>query len=259
MKFFLSIVILKVSILLFICKFLIEVGYINNLRYDFRNTVVKIESERGHGSGNIIDTNGDASLILTNRHVCYMTTLDYDLFLKIAQVTSELFLCSFDESKCDITKLKEKLKLLNSPQMALGKKFNITFRDKRVKPTIGEVYAIDDNVDLCLIKINKPMLTKLKRNKFDVESGTPVSMMSNPLDSINHMTSGYAGELRFELGNIYQHNTSIFYAGSSGSATVDEDGKLVGVNTLGTDIPTFGLMIPVSVVNEFLKGKMLTE
>ena len=110
---------------------------------------------------------------------------------------------------------------------------------------------------MCLVEIPKWKLPVIRIASVRAKAGDRVTEVSNPLDMENHQTDGYVGDDVVYQDRVYTHITAEFYAGSSGSATVNEDGEVVGVNTLGTQVPTQGYMIPLDEIVNFLDGKLL--
>lgn len=229
-----------------------------NKPYNFRETAVKVMGSSGHGSGSIVDSTLEKSLILTNRHVCNRATLTQEERLQSQRLQSGLLACMFGmnpECRKAITAYKSFMESLDGT----GKTMTIKFNNLDLPDIKGIVKVVSKHADLCLVEIPKGLLPIIKISKRKARPGDKVIALGNPLDMTNHMTDGYVGDEIEYQGNKYQHHTAEFYAGSSGSATVNMSKELVGVNTLGTKVATQGYMINLTDIILFLQGNMLVR
>lgn len=233
--------------------------------YSFRESVVKVTGSSGHGSGSIVDSNEKETLIMTNRHVCKMGSLTEAELDQMSKFEFSMYICAVirdsgqmnPEAKilCDARALEyEKFK---ATVTYLGKQMTIMFNNLKIPDIKGVIVNISDASDLCLLKLPVGNLPPIRIAKVIPVPGTHITALSNPREMTNHQTDGYVGDNMDYEGNTYTLITAEFYAGSSGSPTVNDDGELVGVNTLGTNLATQGYMIPLVDIILFLQGNLI--
>ena len=120
----------------------------------------------------------------------------------------------------------------------------------------GKVIKIDKNIDLALIQVDET-LTPLKiGSKDDISIGKEVYAIGAPKDIPYTMTKGIisAKNRKVENHEYIQIDASI-NSGNSGGPLVDENGKVIGINTMKiTDAEGIGFAIGASDINDFING-----
>ena len=257
--------------------------------YDFKQTSVKIMGAYGHGSGAVIDSTDTESLILTNKHVCegiadtaelkksleivnYMlfnapecTTfkcltksdrengpLLFKVFLTLESTRAESVLKQFEKDPTNPVNLQKAI------QAGINAAIQVKFMNLPRENAGASIIAVSPEVDLCLIKVQVGNLPVLKIANKKPSVGTKVQTIGNPHDAENHMVDGYVGNDKRIWGDMYTLITAPIFPGQSGSATVNMQGELVGVNTL-SDLraASIGYMIPLEDIKMFIFDKML--
>ena len=255
----------------------------NEPRYDFKETVVKVAGKFGHGSGNIVESGKDYSILLTNKHVCegVNATPIVSQALAFINAVSKLhpkcstFAClSKSEPRFgpvwfmvlfqlevnnisikvteSIAEFVEKLNQIKKQQVQ--RPLFIKFNNLPLKIVKGKIFATSELKDLCLVRIPVGNLPIIKISYKTPIVGDRVQTIGNPYGVENHMVEGFAGNISEIYRNMYQMITAPIYPGQSGSGTFNSDGELVGVNTLSDlRVPTIGYMIILNDVKLFLK------
>ena len=162
-------------------------------------SVVKVLTNTGTGTGVVIDTT-NGGLILTNNHV-------------VQGYTTVGIIFANDKDNEAVT--------------------------------LGSVIKIDQIKDLALVQVNekRPDLIPLEIDTSPSEIGEDVHAIGHPLGQDWTYTRGYVSQIRDEyswttgvtdhhVANVIQTQTPI-NPGNSGGPLVNDDGKLIGVNTFG--------------------------
>ena len=118
------------------------------------------------------------------------------------------------------------------------------------------VVGSDSVTDLAILKIDRSDLTPAEIGDSDsVHVGEFAMAIGNPLDMRNTVTSGIISgtnrEIEDDSGTMYTliQTDAAINAGNSGGALFNDDGKLIGINTLkmsGTGIEGMGFAIPIN-------------
>jgi S1-C subfamily serine protease len=258
-------------------------------RYDFKETITKVSGRFGHGSGNIIESGKDYSLILTNKHVCEGTNvtpaitqaLNFIKLVKGMYPKCKTFECmsksdtrfgpawfgvllnlAIQNIEIEVTSsiqdfVKKLTKLKNTDA---DRPLFIKFNNLDIKTAIGKIHAVSEFQDLCLVKIPVGNLPVVLISDKKPKVGDRVVTIGNPHSVENHMVEGFAGDEKRLYGNMYQLISAPIYPGQSGSATFNSDGHLVGVNTLtDTRAATIGYMIVLEDIKMFLQGNLINR
>jgi S1-C subfamily serine protease len=257
MKFLKELLIIFTSALI---GFLFVLGLVAFTKYmdtsnDYRKTIVKISGDGGHGSGSIIkiSENERDAFILTNKHVCLGVTKTVEELNLVTELNRSLFLCQITQDKACIDDLNKRIADIFNEEKTIGKTVTIKFNNLEHKDIIGTVLRMSKKKDLCIVKIENDDFPVIKIAKEKAKLFDHVFSLGNPLDMTNHLTDGYVGDTMDYEGASYQLITSEIYPGSSGSPTVNDNGELVGVNTLKGEAPTQSYMIPLNDVLDFLE------
>lgn len=127
----------------------------------------------------------------------------------------------------------------------------------------AQVLSEDEERDLAVLVIDAHNLpTIAPGNSQEVQAGEWVMAVGHPWGVVGAVTSGPIIGLGDSLPNLPQFKNEWLVAnlamrpGHSGGAMVDTTGQLLGVNTLITDAEV-GLAVPVHVVKQFLKQRMV--
>ena len=130
----------------------------------------------------------------------------------------------------------------------------------------AEVVMGDEEFDLAVLKLadasDLPVLEL--RDSDEVEIGELVLAIGNPLGVGQTVSSGIvSGVMPGRTHGYFIQTDAPIYAGNSGGALIDVDGRLVGINTAlqihSDGLRGIGFAIPANLVNEFVdqarKGK----
>lgn len=231
--------------------------------YDHKRALTKVVGEFGHGSGHIIDTNKTHSTILTNRHVCDGINRDPELEKAIEANAFIVFLLTIKGDEVHLKEAMDTSKVLLAKQAKnIAKPFTIEFKGIKKKDTKSSARVLSKYADLCLITINHGNMPVAKISRTRAKTYDRVQTHSNPGFMVNAITEGFVGDDIEVNGNIYQHHTAVIFGGSSGSGTFNENGEMVGVNTLsasGHGYTTASYMIPLDVITLFIMDKKLEQ
>lgn len=157
-----------------------------------KDSVVKLKTEQGHGTGFVVAAQGNRRLILTNRHV--LTVEQGFLFTTKTMVP-----------RCQVT-------------LATG--------EEVVGFLVG--FPSDPNTDLALVAVECPALRPLVVRRFeDIAVGEPVAAVGHPLECDLTVTNGIVSA---RPDPFIQHNAAI-NPGNSGGPLYDQQGRVIGVNT----------------------------
>lgn len=240
--------------LLFVLLCLSALEIYQHKPYNFRESVVMVYKDGfGHGSGSIIKSTKTHSLVLTNKHVCVglATPKEVETKLQLLEGLGRI-LCSMSPDSLQCKQFEKQYDSIVDAINPVGRKVDIKFNNLPLKDTKGTILNISKKYDLCVVKITVGNLPVIRIADENAKPGDHVTALGNPLWYTNHQTDGYVGDLYDKEKNKYQHHTAEFYPGSSGSPTVNDSGELVGVNTLGTQVPTGGLMVPLNNIKDFI-------
>lgn len=223
------------------------------LPFNYRATVVKVIGYSGHGSGMVIKSDSKKSLVLTNKHVCngVIYTLDEIEDLKVIMKKGTICYIDYNHPDC-LAAIKEYNEFVSSIS-GIGREVDIKFNNYNNLTLKGTIKKISSKYDLCLVEVNQGDLPTIQIARNSPVAGDHVFTIGNPLNMENHQTDGWVGDYITYQGNNYQHISSEIYPGNSGGASVNDRGELVGVNTLGSEVPTGSYMIPLEDIKDFLE------
>ena len=258
-------------------------------RYDFKETLVKVSGKFGYGSGNVIESGKDYSLVLTNKHVCEGTNvtpavsqaLDFITFVSDLYPKCSTFTClTQSDRRFGPAWLMVLLQLqMSDIDLEIGEQINdftkqllaiiakqkqrplkIYFNNLPRKSVVGKIHAASDFQDLCLVKIPVGNLPVVLISDKKPKVGDKLVTIGNPMGVTNLMVDGYAGDEARIYGNMYQLTSAPVYGGQSGSGVFNEDGQLVGVNTLSRiDVATIGYMVVLEDIKLFLSSNLINR
>ena len=244
-----------------------------------RNATVFIETTWGSGSGFFVSQNG---LIITNRHVIKMNdkelnklnsqadkrakalareekTLRY-LKSKVSQVHNKEMRQQLKEDIRDREQEYAKYKDLHGELLEKLHSMEIASPTDDVKVVLidGSTYAVDsvmmsERYDLALLSISAYEAPYIATSKVPMEQGQKVYTVGNPHGLRHTVTSGVISGYREYDGNPLIQTDAPINPGNSGGPLIDEDGRVIGVNTMIIrDTEGIGFAIPMkSVFEEF--------
>ena len=156
-------------------------------------SVVKLRTAQGEGTGFVVAAKGNDRLILTNRHVL---TLEHGFF----------FTTKTTVPRCRV--------ILSTQEAFDGY-------------LVG--FPSDPNTDLALVAVECPAIHPLKVGRFDdIVVGEPVAAVGHPLDFDFTVTNGIVSGKR----KSYVQHTAAINPGNSGGPLYDQQSQVIGVNTL---------------------------
>ena len=214
-----------------------------------RNSTVFIDTGFGQGSGFFID---DQCTVATNRHV---VQLEFDQMREIDRSIREVEA----RLKHGISTSKERKQTINVLQQlkessraylsnGLPKKIMLTLvNDRKLE---AKVAAFSRDEDLAYLHIKEEGCTPLPWLKeSDIPLGTKVYTVGNPVGQKYSVTSGIISGNQLVEGKVYVQTDAAINPGNSGGPLIDENGTVVGVNTLVlSNSQGIGFAIPVSRV-----------
>jgi S1-C subfamily serine protease len=241
-------------LLVFVIGFF-TIDFLTEERGSFFKSGVKVTGVYGHGSGVIIDSNSEYSLVLTNEHVCVGTSVnpkDYEDLYSLMFLESLLkMMGESDEAISDISNQISRV-IAKIDKQIKNAKLEVMMNLSKEKK-IGTIHAYSDTYDLCVVKVpltNKPTIL-LAADEPTI--GDFVITHGNPLFMENHVTNGNVGESIVIEGNRYTQHSAIIYGGNSGSGSFNSSSMLIGINTLGVrNMPTGTYVVPLSDIKQFL-------
>ena len=109
--------------------------------------------------------------------------------------------------------------------------------------------TLSDKYDLALLKINKEDCPFLKpRIAKNLHTGQRVYTIGNPLGLSHTVTSGIISGQRMQDDIKYLQTDASINPGNSGGPLIDEDGQVVGINTMILkDTEGIGFAIPIEI------------
>lgn len=197
-----------------------------------KRAVTIVSGTRGYGSGVIIKSNDEGSIILTNKHVCDINKVPSMIKLLAEEIGDSILI--------DYTPFK----IIHSHSKKVGQ---------------GQVLRVAQNTDLCLIFVDIPNLNSVEIANKVPKNGERLFNISNPLGYTNYITEGFAGDFLYIMGiRVRQVSIPVSY-GSSGSGVFNNDGELVGLVSMidpsaAASHLTLSFMIPLTSIKMFLKG-----
>ena len=189
-----------------------------------KQSLVKVIGKNGYGSGVIIQSTKNGSLILTNKHVCNINKLSH------YEARKRHFISKYSTLK--IKKVYED--------------------DKKEFIMLGQVLKFGINVDLCLIHANKGCQPYSKLADKDIEWGEEVYGFSNPRGLEAVSSTGMALDFMYVWDMLYRQSTVLAIPGSSGSGVFNAQGELVGLISL-TD-GWYSYYVPHQQMKTFVAG-----
>ena len=251
-----------------------------------RNATVFIQTSWGSGSGFFVSPNG---LIVTNKHVLKMK--DKDVQKLTAQITKGTKLLTREEKNLQYLKnkvakvrdnelrqrvwedIREREKNLRKYRRAveeLQQKVSVIDNAspiKGVKVTLvdGSEYNVDSvmmssRFDLALLSINVWSAPYLVPSKRHGKQGQQVYAVGNPQGLRHSVTSGIISGYRTFDGIALVQTDAPINPGNSGGPLIDENGGVVGVNTMiFRNTEGIGFAIPMKTVWEEYGNYMSRE
>lgn len=214
-----------------------------------RNSTVFIETGFGQGSGFFIDS---TCTVITNRHVIQ---LDFDNMRKIDRdildIEAKLKHGIHGSEKRNLAiEALQALKTASTAYLANGlpKKITLTLiNDRQIE---AKVAAISRDRDLAYLHIKEQGCTALPfEEKGDMPLGTQVYTIGNPVGQKYSVTSGIISGNQLVEGKTYVQTDAAINPGNSGGPLIDEDGNVLGVNTLVlNNAEGIGFAIPAHLV-----------
>ena len=157
-----------------------------------RNSVVRIQTAQGLGTGFVVASRGDRHLILTNHHV-----------LEVEE--GFIFTNTRIPPQCQV--------VISSGETIPGQ-------------FVGQ--PLDSDIDLALVVVETPFLSPVKIGRFyNVSVGERVVAIGNPQGLDFSATQGIVSAKR--SGYLLQTDAAINH-GNSGGPLYDEQGRVIGVN-----------------------------
>ena len=174
------------------------------------------------GSGIIISEDG---YILTNNHVVSSSSSESNSYYQISEAT----------------------------------KISVTLFDDETEYE-AKIVGQDEQTDLAVIKIEKSGLTKAEfADSDDVKVGEFAMAVGNPVNMTSTVTTGIVSAVNRKItdsdGKTYKciQTDAAINSGNSGGALVNNEGKVIGINTLklsGTGIEGIGFAIPINATTD---------
>ena len=124
------------------------------------------------------------------------------------------------------------------------------------KSCSGKVIKIDKNVDLALIQVDETLTPVKLSSQDNLSIGKEVYAIGAPKDIPYTMTKGIVSAKNRKIGNYeYIQIDASINAGNSGGPLVDENGVVIGINTMKRiDAEGIGFAIGTSYINDFING-----
>lgn len=189
------------------------------------DSLVMIGSDKGYGSGVVIQSNDTGSLIITNKHVCALGD----------NRTMAILLSDISEYK-----------LLNTRHI------------NSTGSNVAQAIKISTNTDLCLVHTQLKNLPHVKISMKIPTQGDLAFNVSNPAGVKGYVATGRVGLYEYIWQMLYRQVSIPIYGGSSGSGVFNTSGELVGLISLGrTNMNTLSYMVPLEHLHLFLKGVLL--
>lgn len=144
--------------------------------------------------------------------------------------------------------------LVVTSRHVVGNRRTVTVRDNKGNEYEGLVLRSDGNVDFAIIKAEIPDAEPLFFGKDPVREGITVIAIGHPLGLDYTVTKGIVSSAKRTIHNVDYIQTDVaINPGNSGGPLIDEQGKLVGINTwTRTDAQNVGFAIPASYVQAAL-------
>ncbi|WP_101772301.1 S1C family serine protease [Peptostreptococcus faecalis] len=157
--------------------------------------------------------------------------------------------------------------LTNSHVVSDGKakNVNVIYSDKETSK--GKVVWYDQNLDLAIVKVDKKGLVPAELgNSDDVTVGDVVIAIGNPLGTqlMSSVTQGIISGLDRDvststsnMSGLLQTDASI-NPGNSGGPLLNQDGQVIGINTVKANADNLGFSIPVNTA-KLIVQKVIDE
>lgn len=216
-----------------------------------RNSTVFIDTGFGSGSGFFID---QQCTVVTNRHV---VQLEFDNMRQIDRDIRDIEA----QLKYGISETKERnyaidaLQRLKTSSRAylsngLPKKITLTLvNDRKVEARIA---AISKSEDLAYLYIKEAGCMPLPLSEeSNLPLGTKVYTIGNPVGQKYSVTSGIVSGSQLVDGKTYVQTDAAINPGNSGGPLIDENGNVVGLNTLVlSKSQGIGFALPASTMKQ---------
>lgn len=212
-----------------------------------RNSTVFIDSGFGTGSGFFFD---QACTVVTNRHVVQLTYQTMkEMKYRHQQVTRYLEQgVATREQRHELQREKQHLdKAITAfKSNGLAKEITVSLVNGRSLP--AKVQGISENFDLAYLYLKEEGCPAMGVNpETDLPLGHKVFTIGNPAGLKYTVTAGIVSGYQAHEGVDYVQTDAAINPGNSGGPLIDEQGQLVGVNTMilsGTE--GIGFAIPVA-------------
>lgn len=242
-----------------------------------RNATVSIKTSWGSGSGFFVSSNG---LIISNKHVLKMQEKDLNKLNEqankntkiLAREEKNLRYLKGKYSQVRDKEMRQQLKEVIHEREQEYEKFKTLYNKLQEKIADiemasvtdgvevvlidGSSYAVEsvtlsDNSDLALISINTYGAPYLATSRGRKDQGQKVYTVGNPHGLRHTVTSGIiSGYRKYDGKSLIQTDAPI-NPGNSGGPLIDEQGKVIGVNTMIIrDTEGLGFAIPMKTVFE---------
>ena len=191
-------------------------------RESIKHSLVKVMGERGYGSGVVIKTDENGSIILTNKHVCKIN--------EMSEIEWAL--------RHEIPNYKPfRIKKVNEDD-------NLEYY------FTGQVIKVSENTDLCLIHTEERNLSAAPVGNINPDWGDLLHGYSNPRGFEAIPSTGMAMDMVRIWNMLYQQTSVMSAPGSSGSGIFNDSGELVGLVSLGDGMFTY--MVPLAHIKAFI-------
>ncbi len=218
-----------------------------------RNRTVFIDTGFGSGSGFFIN---ESCAIVTNKHVIQLEFDDIkelELALSETKELLELGVAGREDRKQLYEQLKN-LKKSNLSYYSNGKAKKITVSLVNGREIEAKVTAVSDAYDLAYLYIKENGCPYFKAfMEEDLPLGHKVFTIGNPAGMKYSVTSGIVSSYQEHDGINYIQTDAAINPGNSGGPLIDEEGRLLGVNTMIlNETEGIGFAIPAyKVIKDF--------
>lgn len=202
-----------------------EAAKANGLQ-NVKDATYTILTRHGQGSGVVVKSDSDGSLIVTNKHVCHGSR----------QTSKEL---------------KDQKIPVASFVLVFAKPMN-------KRPIVGQIISVALNSDLCLIHLEAKNLAVVKLAKEPAKPQQKIYTHGSPFGQEG--TTEYGEVIGKDYADSMQHTVAKIKVrpGASGSGVFNEDNELVGIvarmaSSSRSREPDLGMYVPLSHVRLFLR------
>lgn len=123
----------------------------------------------------------------------------------------------------------------------------------------GKVIKTDKDIDLALIQVDESLTPLTLGSEDDISIGEEVYAIGAPKDIPYTMTKGIISAKNREIGDYdYIQIDASINEGNSGGPLLDENGKVIGINTMKImDAEGIGFVIGTSYIEDFINNREL--